>query len=29
MEENVLTWALSTPTVTDKQIEFEELMGKR
>jgi trigger factor len=29
MEENVMTWALATTKVTDKAVEFEELMGKR
>jgi trigger factor len=29
MEENVMTWALATTRVTDKPVEFEELMGKR
>lgn len=29
MEENVMAWALATTKVTDKPVEFEELMGKR
>jgi trigger factor len=29
MEENVVTWALGVAKVTDKTVNFEELMGKR
>ena len=29
MEENVVTWALGVAKVTDKTVDFEELMGKR
>ena len=29
MEENVVTWALAGAKVTDKPVEFDELMGKR
>jgi trigger factor len=29
MEENVVTWALAVAKVTDKTVDFDELMGKR
>ena len=29
MEENVVTWALGVAKVTDKKVDFDELMGKR
>ena len=29
LEDNVVTWALGVAKVTDKTIDFDELMGKR
>ena len=29
LEDNVVAWALGTARVTDKQVDFDELMGKR
>jgi trigger factor len=28
-EDNIVAWALGVARVTDKQVSFEELMGKR